>query len=126
MKKKNPIYNTADPYIYKFIKDARKDLKENPTRAEQILWEYLSHCRTGHKIRRQHVIGKYVVDFVCLSKKLVIEIDGKIHLQQQEYDNERTNQLNDKGYTVIRFTNEEVYQAPSLVAEKIKGLLDRM
>ena len=76
---KPALYNTADPYIYQFIKDARKDLKQNPTAAEKILQDYLRNGKTGNKIRRQHVIDKYIVDFVCLTKKLVIEVDGMIH-----------------------------------------------
>jgi very-short-patch-repair endonuclease len=125
MEKKAPIYNTADSYVYKYIRGARKDLKENPTPTEKILWEYLRSCKTGYKIRRQHVIGKYIVDFVCLSHKLVIEVDGEIHFQQQEQDKLRTYDLNDFGYTVIRFTNEEVYSNPALIAQRIKALLDR-
>jgi very-short-patch-repair endonuclease len=125
MEKKPPIYNTADSFVYKYIKDARKDLIENPTQAEKILWECLRSCKTGYKIRRQHVIGKYIVDFVCLSHKLVIEVDGEIHLHQQEQDKLRTYDLNDMGYTVIRFTNEEVYYNPNLIAQKIVAFLDR-
>ncbi len=119
-------YYTANPYVYAHIKDARKDLLKNPTCAEHILWEYLRNKKTGYKIRRQHVIDKYVVDFVCLSKYLVIEIDGGIHLQQKEQDELRTQDLNCLGYKVIRFTNEEVYDNAGLVALKIKEELDKM
>lgn len=120
---KTPIYNTADSFVYKHIKDARKNLVDNPTKAEEILWKHLKSCKTGYKIRRQHVIDKYVVDFVCLSHKLVIEIDGPIHLQQIEQDQLRTYDLNDKGYSVIRFTNQEVYENAELVVDKIKEVL---
>jgi len=120
---KAPIYNTADGYVYKYIKDARKHLVENPTGAEDILWKHLKSCKTGFKIRRQHVIDKYVVDFVCLSHKLVIEIDGPIHLKQIEQDQLRTYDLNDRGFSVLRFTNEEVYENAALVAQKIKEIL---
>jgi very-short-patch-repair endonuclease len=123
---KKPIYNTADSFVYKYIKDARNELVENSTQAETILWKQLKSCKTGYKIRRQHVIGKYVVDFVCLSHKLVIEIDGPIHLQQEEADTLRTYDLNDKGFRVIRFTNEEVYQNAVQVAQKIREVLDRI
>ena len=126
MENKKPIYNTADSFVYKYIKDARNELVENPTEAEEILWNHLKSCKTGYKIRRQHVIDKYVVDFVCLSPKLVIEIDGLIHLQQVEEDALRTYDLNDKGFRVIRFTNEEVYQNTAHVAKKIQEVLDRI
>ena len=117
-------YYTANPYVYAHIKDARKDLLKNPTCAESILWYFLRNKKTGYKIRRQHVIDKYVVDFVCLSKYLVIEIDGGIHLQQKEQDELRTQDLNCLGYTVIRFANEEVYDNAELVAEKIRFELE--
>ena len=123
---KLPLYNTADPYIYQFIKEVRKDLKQNPTPAEKILWDYLRNGKTGYKIRRQHVIDKYIVDFVCLTKKLVIEVDGMIHLKQIEEDKQRTNDLNDKGFRVIRFTNEDVFRNPIRVFSLIKEFLDKM
>jgi very-short-patch-repair endonuclease len=102
----------------------RKSLKDNPTEAEKLIWEYLKTKKTGYKIRRQHVIDNFVTDFVCLSKKVVIEIDGKIHLQQKEYDELRTAKLNELQYEIIRFTNEEVFANPELVAMKIKEKLD--
>jgi len=126
MEAKKGEYYTANPYVYAHIKDARKDLIKNPTCAEHILWDYLRNRKTGYKIRRQHVIDKYVVDFVCLSKKLVIEIDGGIHLQQKEQDELRTQDLNCIGYKVIRFTNEEVYDNAELIALKIKEELDNI
>ena len=126
MDDKNPIYNTADSFVYKYIKIARKELVLNPTEAEKLLWKHLKSCKTGYKIRRQHVIDKYVVDFVCLSPKLVIEIDGLIHLQQMEEDALRTYDLNDEGFKVIRFTNEEVYQNAAHVAKKIQEVLDKI
>jgi hypothetical protein len=72
----------------------------------------------------QHIIDNFITDFVCLSKKLVIEIDGKIHLQQKEYDALRTERLNELGYQVIRFTNEEVFANPEIVANKTKEKLE--
>lgn len=123
---KLPLYNTADLYIYQFIKEVRKDLKQNPTPAEKILWDYLRNGKTGYKIRRQHVIDKYIVDFVCLTKKLVIEVDGMIHLKQIEEYKQRTNDLNDKGFSVIRFTNEDVFQNPIRVFSLIKEFLDKI
>lgn len=119
-----PRYVTANPLSYGIIKAFREELKNNPTPAEKILWGYLRNKKTGYKIRRQHVIDDFITDFVCLVKKVVIEIDGKIHLSYKEYDELRTFRLNQKGYEVIRFTNEEVYSNPELVAQKIKQKLD--
>ena len=118
--KKLPEYNTADSVVYKYIKDARKELMKQPTHAEIMLWKYLRNNQTGYKFRRQHVIGKYIADFVCLPKKLVIEIDGKIHLKQQEEDANRTNDINALGFRVIRFTNEEVLENVLKVIDEIK------
>ena len=80
--------------------------------------------KTGFKIRRQHIIDDFITDFVCLIKKVIIEIDGGIHLQQQEHDENRTARLNDLGYDVIRFTNEEVIKNPESVALSIKTILE--
>jgi len=76
------IYN-----IKKFF-DRRKDLRNNSTPQEDILWSKLKHSQLGFKFRRQHSIGGYIVDFYCPSKKLVIEIDGPAHLlkENREYD----------------------------------------
>jgi very-short-patch-repair endonuclease len=117
-------YITANPQSYKFVKEMRDVMKQNPTETEKIMWEYLRNKKTGHKIRRQHIIDDYITDFVCLSKNIVIEIDGKIHLKQKEYDEIRTQRLNELGYEVIRFTNEEVFSDPELVTSKIKQKLD--
>ncbi len=121
---KRAEYNTADSDVYGFIKDARRDLLEHPTHAEIMLWKYLKSNQTGYKFRRQHVIGKYIVDFVCLPKKLVVEIDGKIHLKQQVDDAIRTADLNTLGFRVIRFKNEDVFLNVSNVVADIKKELE--
>jgi len=119
-----PRYITANPLTYPVIKDYRKNLKDHQTKAELVLWEYLRNKKTGHKIRRQHVIDDFIPDFVCLSKKVIIEIDGEIHKFQKGKDNLRTIRLNTLGYEVIRFTNDDVLNAPYQVAQKIKTYLN--
>jgi very-short-patch-repair endonuclease len=89
-----------------------------------VLWEFLRMKKTGHNIRRQHIIGEYIADFVCLPKKVVIEVDGKIHDINKKADELRTSRLNELGYEVIRFTNDEVLNFPSNVAGKIKEYLN--
>jgi very-short-patch-repair endonuclease len=121
---KIPGYITANPISYSYIKEIRDKLKKEPTEAEKIMWKYLSNKLTGHKIRRQQIIDNYIADFVCLAKKVIIEIDGEIHKFQKEYDNLRTERLNELEYTLIRFTNEEVLENPELVALKVKKVLD--
>ena len=119
------IYHTANPKTYQFIKEMQVYLKNNPTLAEKLMWKHLRNKQTGHKIRRQHVIDDFIVDFVSLALNVVVEIDGKIHLQQKEYDELRTARLNELGYEVIRFTNEEVMNNPVKVTDKIKEVLDK-
>ena len=116
-------YITANPKNYILIKEMRDVLKGNPTEAEKVIWGYFNNKKTGFKIRRQHIIDDFITDFVCLSKKIVIEIDGKIHLHQKEYDELRTVCLNELGFRVIRFTNEEVFANPELVAQRTKEIL---
>jgi very-short-patch-repair endonuclease len=84
-------------------------LSRNQTPAEEKLWTHLRTHRTGDvHFRRQHAIGNYIVDFAAPRKKLIIELDGGQHLEQEEYDQERTAFLNAKGYKVLRFWNNDV------------------
>ncbi|MFI5212101.1 MAG: endonuclease domain-containing protein [Ignavibacteria bacterium] len=124
LKNTKPGYITANPLSYNLIKEIRENLKKNPTQAEKIFWEYLRNKKTGHKIRRQHVIDNFVADFVCLPKNIVIEIDGKIHKYQKEYDAMRTAKFEELGYSIIRYSNEEVFKNPESVFLKIITILD--
>jgi len=84
-------------------------MRKNPTEAEAVLWKELKGKKTGFKFRQQHPIDEFIPDFVCLSRKLIVELDGKYHDFQVDKDDQRTLKLEQKfGYKVIRFTNEEV------------------
>ena len=85
-----------------------KEMRNNPTEAEKIVWMNLKSKALGYKFRQQHLIADYIVDFVCLSRKIIIEVDGEIHENQLEADAERTKVLNEKGFKVLRFNNKEV------------------
>lgn len=86
-----------------------KHLRTGQTDCENILWQYLRGKRLNNiKFRRQVPIGKYVVDFVNLGKKLVIELDGSQHIDNLEYDKERTEYLTQNGYKVIRFFDNDI------------------
>ena len=86
-----------------------KELRQNMTPAEKILWEHLRAKRfNGLKFRRQQIIEGFIVDFYCHSLRLVIEIDGEIHDKQKQYDTERDQILSSKQLTILRFTNQEV------------------
>ncbi len=85
------------------------ELRHEQTEAEAKLWSRLrAHRLDGIHFRRQHAIGKYVVDFCSVRRKLVIEVDGSQHLDQEEYDAERTRFLEAQGYRVLRFWNSDV------------------
>ena len=90
------------------------------------MWEHLRARQLAVKFNRQHIIGDYIVDFVCIEKKLVIEVDGGYHseYEQIEKDEFRTQRLNELGFSVIRFKNEEVLGDISNVLKKIKSKLN--
>lgn len=111
-------YVTSTTGNYRLLKEFAKKNRQNPTVEERVLWQYLRCKQLGANFRRQHPIGYYIADFVCLEKQLVIEVDGGYHFRGQipKNDAERTRVLNEMGYDVIRFTNEEVLN-------NIKGVL---
>jgi len=119
-----PFFMTGGNNAFRLIEEAKRMRKE-PTDAEAALWELLRDKKLGDKFRRQHLIDDFIVDFVCLSKNLVIEVDGGYHNDptQKEYDEQRTLYLNEKGFKVIRFTNEEVLGNTEAVLTKIKDIL---
>ena len=107
----------------KYLKEFRKELRNNPTKAESKLWQFLKKSQLeNRKFRRQHSIDNYIVDFYCPTEKLVIEVDGGIHNNfiNNEYDFKRTEALEKFGCKVIRFTNDEVFENIELVLEAIK------
>jgi very-short-patch-repair endonuclease len=86
-----------------------KELHRNMSPAEEKLWQHLRAHQMGDvHFRNQHAIGNYIVDFCAPRKKLIIELDGSQHLEQQEYDEERTKYLETRGYRVLRFWNNDV------------------
>lgn len=107
---KDSYYRTASPDRYDILKEWARENRNHMTEAERILWCCLKRNIDGHRFMRQHVIGDYIVDFVNLYEKLVIEVDGAYHAEkdQQEDDAVRTAHLEAMGFTVIRFTNEQV------------------
>ena len=120
----NPHYYGTDKKTWFANKDNVRELRKNPTKAEAILWENLRKDKIGYRIRRQHAIDSFIVDFVCIKKWTVIEIDGEIHNYQEEDDKNRTHVIEERGYTIIRFTNEEVFEDVGKVVDKIKLYID--
>ena len=118
-------YQTADPALYPLLLELARKNRNNPTEAESILWNYLKADGLGVTFKRQHIIGDYIVDFVCISNKLIVELDGGYHNlpQQQCKDTERTEWLKSQGYAVIRFTNEELFNSIDQVLRTIEEKL---
>ena len=116
---------TASPRQWDRVKASGRAMRKAPTPAEDALWQALRGQQMGVKFRRQHAIDSYIVDFVSLPDKLIIEVDGEIHNEpnQAEYDAGRTQILNELGYSVLRFTNEQVLNNQQAVVHKIKEYL---
>jgi leucyl-tRNA synthetase len=121
-----PGYMTGGNNAHTLIEKAKEN-RNQPTVAEKTLWIQLRAKKlSGYKFRQQHLIGDYIADFVCLSKSLVVEVDGGYHNETKAYDEERTQFLNKKGFKVIRFKNEEVIGNIDEVLDQIKTKLDQL
>lgn len=120
-------YKTASPDRYELLKAFARENRKNATLAENVLWEYLRNGELGEKFLRQHIIGDYIVDFVSRHDGLVIEVDGGYHSEprQQEEDKLREEVLEQMGYHVIRFTNEEVLCDIENVLNQIENYFKR-
>ncbi len=98
---------------------ARK-MRQQPTRAENILWQALRNCNPdGYKFKRQNPIGQYIVDFSCDEVKLIVELDGGVHVDHEQEDELRTMKLEILGYRVVRFMNEDVLLRLDAVTHEI-------
>ena len=110
-----------------FTMELGKELRRNMTPSERQLWKVLSGKKLGYKFRRQQAIGGYIVDFVCMEKKLVIELDGGQHAEcKAGHDQQRTGFLKQNGYTVLRFWNNEIAESLEGVVDVIVGALHRL
>lgn len=117
-----PFYFNMDPEMLGKAKENRK----NMTPAEQLLWQKLrKKVLMGARFRRQHPISKFIADFYCHQAKLVIEVDGPYHDEddQKLYDEGRMQEMKEFGIEIIRFTNDEVESNIDAVTEKIKEKL---
>ncbi|MCZ7540238.1 MAG: DUF559 domain-containing protein [Anaerolineae bacterium] len=108
----------ASPQLWEKLKPLAREMRHAHTLAEDVLWQRLRNRRIqGAKFRRQYAIERFIVDFVCLDHCLVIEVDGSVHEQQQEVDAIRQEFLEEQGFRVLRFTNDEVLRS-------LEGVLD--
>lgn len=120
-----PLYRTAGTYDYALLKDFARSMRHSPTAEESVLWRYLRNNQLGYKFRRQHVVGHYIADFLCLDKKLIVELDGKYHTLPGQIEDDVTRQhwLEENGYTILRITNEELLVSTDNAIQKIKDKL---
>lgn len=114
--------------LYGLLKEYAQKNRNNETLAEGLLWGYLRAGKMGVVFKRQHIIGPYIADFCCLTERLVIEVDGGYHQlpDQQESDVQREAWLYEHGFTVLRFSNEEIYNNIESVLEIINKELQRI
>ncbi len=125
---KSPGYQTARASIYPLLSELSKERKKYQTEAESFLWHHLRGKRLeNYKFRRQHIIDEFIVDFVCLSCKLIVEVDGGYHSIPEiaEADKLRTEILKALGFSIIRFSNEEVVGNIDNVLDKISEALNK-
>ncbi len=106
------------------IKTFSRQLRSELTEAESHLWQHLRARQVrGKKFRRQHPVGKYILDFACIEARLAIEVDGGQHSEMQNQDNVRTAWLETQGWKVVRFWNNEVLQNIEGVLEEVFNAL---
>jgi len=117
--------NYANPMLYSVLKEKAQRMKQYPTEAEKCMWELLRGRKLGALFRRQYVIDQYIVDFICFSKRLVIEVDGDYHYTEEQIkeDEQRTRMLEGLGFKVVRFGNREVMAGSADVERKIKNII---
>ena len=102
------------------MKSLVRALRKESTGAERWLWQQLRNRELlGWKFRRQRPIGRYIVDFVCIEKKIIIELDGSQHAENQTADSKRSEYLKEKGYQILRFWNNDVLVSGEAVLNKI-------
>ena len=112
-----------------YLKDRRRDLRNNPTSAEATLWSALKNSQLkNRKFRRQHSIENYVVDFYCPAEKLIVELDGQAHFDPggMQYDAERDSRLAELGNTILRFENKYVFSDLDGVLAEIADYFGRI
>jgi leucyl-tRNA synthetase len=120
-------FQSADVVQWQSLKAFGRENRKNATEAEDILWQSIRSNKLGVKVRRQHTIQGYIVDFALLTEKLIIEIDGDYHSEEEQakYDNARTAWFNELGLQVLRFTNSEVINSTEVVLDKIKKAIEQ-
>ena len=117
----------SQPELWEKLKPLAREMRQTPTPAEDALWQRLRNRRVKNaKFRRQYGIERFVVDFVCVDTKLIIEVDGEIHDSQQELDEIRQAYLEALGFHVLRFRNEQILtEIEGVVTEIAEALAEQ-
>jgi len=108
------------------LTDRARHLRKNQTDVEKLLWKHLRNKQLNYKFRRQFPIEPYIADFACLELKLIIELDGGQHSNQIDYDSQRSLFLQQRGFKVIRFWNNDVSRNLSSVLEAIRLVITKI
>lgn len=110
------------------LRSRRRELRQNSTPQEKILWWHIKNNQIGFKFKRQHSLGGYIADFYCAEKKFVVEIDGSVHSKpdSKKYDQLRNSTLEEYGCTIIRFKNSEIDNDVFKVITNIKLILSKL
>ena len=119
MKQKHTVEGVADKRKVDFAREQRHE----PTRAEEMLWASLRRKQLGVRIRRQHPIGDYVLDFYCAEARLAIEVDGPVHEEQTGYDRVRDEQLAEWGIRTLRMPEQRIREDLPAVLQEIRSAL---
>ncbi len=117
---------TSSPQQWRKLKPRAREMRHDPTPAEDCLWQRIRNRQIqGAKFRRQHTIDGFIVDFVCIEAKLVIEVEGHINnnIDQLARDLERQAMLETKGFRVVQFSNHAVLHATDAVLQVINAIL---
>ncbi len=115
---------TTSPQLWEMLKPLARQMRHEPTPAEDLLWRRLRSRRLyDTRFRRQHAIERFIVDFYCADARLIVEVDGVIHEYTQEEDAIRQEYLESLGFMVIRFTNGDVVTSLGAVVERIGEVL---
>jgi very-short-patch-repair endonuclease len=113
------ILRGTTPKRWKILKPRAKSMRRDPTEAEALLWERLRGNKLGAKFRQQHVLDRFVADFFCFRANLIVEVDGPVHKERKDLDEARDELLRRLGYTILRFSNEEVLRNVTAVIAQI-------
>jgi very-short-patch-repair endonuclease len=107
------------------VREAARGLRRTATPAERVLWEALRAKRLeGLKFRRQHPVGRFVLDFYCPAHRLAVEVDGDVHDEQRDRDAARTAEIEAFGCRVLRFRNDEVLNDLASVLARIRSVVN--